>query len=414
MRALFLSIVVCASIALAGLAAAESRWENEIAAFEKKDRESPPPEGAVLFLGSSSIRFWDLDRWFPDLMTINRGFGGSQISDSIEFASRIVLPYQPHTIVFYAGDNDIDSNKTPETVFEDFKKLAGTVHSELPKTRIVFIAIKPSLARWEKVGAMREANRLIREWTETDDRLSYVDVDAPMLGEDGKPRAELLLEDGLHLTDKGYGLWAGLVREHLEESEVRKRGVLNVATCQFPVSGSISENAEWVRKQMCEADEQGADIVHFSEVAFSGYPGVDMDSMENYDWDLHKKELESVLTLADERNVWVVLGSAHRLKDHKPHNSLYVIDPEGKVVDRYDKRFCTNKDLKSYSPGDHFVTFDANGVKCGLLVCYDVRFPELYRQYSKLGVQRLKSFCGAYRRQNSVELNRVEGAYLCF
>jgi predicted amidohydrolase len=99
-----------------------------------------------------------------------------------------------------------------------------------------------------------------------------------------------------------------------------------------------------------------------------------------------------------------VLGSIHRLSGiNKPHNCLYVINPEGKLTDRYDKRFCTDSDLVYCTPGDHFVTFKINGVKCGLLICYDVRFPELYREYRKLGCDVIfQSFYNARQEKGSI------------
>ena len=109
-------------------------------------------------------------------------------------------------------------------------------------------------------------------------------------------------------------------------------------------------------------------------------------------------------TLAHDLNIWVLLGSMHQLSgDHKPHNSLYLISPEGKITDRYDKRFCTAGDLKYYSPGDHFVTFNIKGVKCGLLICYDIRFPELYSEYRKLDVDVIfQSFYNARQKKGSI------------
>lgn len=189
-----------------------------------------------------------------------------------------------------------------------------------------------------------------------------------------------------------------------QENASAQEGVLLVATCQFPVSGNIAENSEWIQKQMKQAKKENADIAHFSEVALSGYAGVDRDNMEDYDWDQHQNEMQTILNLADELDLWVVLGSAHRLSgENKPHNSLYVINADGNVIDRYDKRFCTSGDLKHYSPGNHFVTFDLNGVQCGLLICFDVRFPELYRQYNQLGVQLLfQSFHNARQRDGAI------------
>jgi predicted amidohydrolase len=181
-------------------------------------------------------------------------------------------------------------------------------------------------------------------------------------------------------------------------------GKLLLATCQFPVSADVQANREWIHRQTREAKQRDADLVHFPECALSGYPGTDHESLKDFDWSALRQETESILALAKELQVWIVMGSMHRLGgDHKPHNSLYVINTEGQIVDRYDKRFCTTGDLKHFSSGDHFVVFDVKGVKCGLLICYDVRFPELYRHYAKSGVQLiLHSFYNARQKPGSI------------
>ncbi len=195
----------------------QNKWEETIEKFEKQDQSNPPPENAILFLGSSSIRGWDLDKYFPKRKMINRGFGGSHIADSVEYAHRIVLPYKPRIIVFYAGDNDIAAGKSPNTVLNDFKEFVKIVHEELPETRIVFIAIKPSIKRWQLAEKMREANALIKGFIKRDQRLYFVDIDTPMIGKDGHPRKELFIEDGLHLNHKGYKLWTKLVKPYLKK-----------------------------------------------------------------------------------------------------------------------------------------------------------------------------------------------------
>jgi hypothetical protein len=194
----------------------ENRWEPAIRKFEAQDQKQMPPAGGVLFVGSSSIVGWDLPKCFPDLPVTGRGFGGSQIADSVHFADRIVLPYRPKVIVLYAGDNDIASGKSPRQVLADYRQFVSKVHDALPEARIVFIAIKPSIRRWHLVDQMREANRLVRAVAEKDERLVYVDVDGPMIGTDGKPRAELFKADGLHLNAEGYKLWSALMRPHLK------------------------------------------------------------------------------------------------------------------------------------------------------------------------------------------------------
>jgi lysophospholipase L1-like esterase len=187
------------------LGAEESRWEPEIKAFEEADQEKPPPENAVLFIGSSSIRGWQtLDQDFPHHPIINRGFGGSRIMDSVQFAERIILPYKPRKIVLYAGENDIAGGKTPWEVFEDFKKFVGKVPGSIP---IVFISLKPSPARWHLREQFVAVNHLIEAYCGLDERLQFVDVFGPMLDQDGQPDPELFVEDNLHLNAKGYELW---------------------------------------------------------------------------------------------------------------------------------------------------------------------------------------------------------------
>jgi lysophospholipase L1-like esterase len=193
-----------------------SPWESAIAEFEAADRTSPPPSGEIVFVGSSSIRLWDLARSFPGMPVINRGFGGSQIADSVTHVDLLVIRHKPRTVVFYAGDNDLAGGKTPTQVTDDFKAFVAKIHAALPATRVAFIGIKPSILRWGNIARVRQANALIREYCDGDDRLGFVDVDGPMLGWDGKPRKDLLVADGLHLSPKGYVLWTALVRPFLE------------------------------------------------------------------------------------------------------------------------------------------------------------------------------------------------------
>lgn len=194
----------------------ENRWEPQIRAFEAKDRKSPLAEEGIVFVGSSSIVGWNLPKCFPGLPVLNRGFGGSQLADSVYYADRIVVPYRPKVVVLYAGDNDIAGGKSPAQVAADYRAFVEKVHKALPATRIVYVAIKPSVQRWALVEKMRQANRLIEAEARKDSRLQFVDVDKPMLGADGKPRSELFKPDGLHLNDEGYKLWSDLVRPCLK------------------------------------------------------------------------------------------------------------------------------------------------------------------------------------------------------
>jgi lysophospholipase L1-like esterase len=189
----------------------------EIAAFEARDAAARPARGGVLFLGSSSIRMWtDLARDFPGHNVVNRGFGGSTIPDSVRYFDRIVVPHAPKTIVFYAGDNDLEAGHTPEEVLSDFEALVTKVHFRLPGTRVLFVAIKPSPSRWRLIDGIRAANALVHNYVATDRRLGYVDIFSAMLGPDGKPRPELYREDGLHMTRAGYDIWRAAVAKAMK------------------------------------------------------------------------------------------------------------------------------------------------------------------------------------------------------
>ena len=181
--------------------------------------DDPPAKGGVLFLGSSSIRLWNLAESFPGKEYLNRGFGGSQISDSLHYLDQLVFSVEPRAIVFYAGDNDIAAGESPEQVAADFRELSERVAKRLPETRILFIAIKPSLKRWNLIENVRDAHERIAAYCRETPNRTFVDVDGPMLGEDGVPRKELFVADGLHLSPAGYAIWTKLVAEALAEDE---------------------------------------------------------------------------------------------------------------------------------------------------------------------------------------------------
>ncbi|MHC4337876.1 MAG: carbon-nitrogen hydrolase family protein [Planctomycetota bacterium] len=192
-------------------------------------------------------------------------------------------------------------------------------------------------------------------------------------------------------------------------------GVLKVATCQFAVSGSIKRNSRQICEFLRKARKAKANIVHFSECALSGYAGTDIKTLEGFNWQFLREETERIMTLTGKLKLWVVLGSTHRLTEpNKPHNSLYLINPKGRIINRYDKRFCTPRDLQHYTPGNRFVDFTVNGVKCSLLICFDARFPELYRQLYKQGVNCvLQSFYNARQKGPSVHTHIIRQTMQC-
>ncbi len=200
----FLALTVSATCALADPA----KWQKDIDAFTAADAAQAPQPGGIVFVGSSSIRMWKtLSGDFPGFHVVNRGFGGSQLADSVHFFDQLVRPHAPRTVVLYAGDNDLWSGKSPETLLADFQAFCAKVHEAFPAARVAYIAIKPSPSRWKIREQMIRANDLIAAECARDSRRVFVDIFTPMLDANGQPRPEFYLKDMLHMNDAGYDVW---------------------------------------------------------------------------------------------------------------------------------------------------------------------------------------------------------------
>ena len=176
--------------------------------FEYWDYKNSFPDNAVLFIGSSSIRKWSTSNYFTFTPVINRGFGGSHISDIIYFIDKTVLKYKPKVVVLYAGDNDVASGKSAVDVFYDYKDFVSKIHNTIPETHIIFLPIKPSPKRWSFWPIMSETNSLIKEYNSQNLNLHYLDTATPMLNKLGQPKPSLFISDSLHLSKAGYDLWS--------------------------------------------------------------------------------------------------------------------------------------------------------------------------------------------------------------
>jgi hypothetical protein len=192
------------------------KWEKDIAAYERRDATNPPPKGGLVFIGSSTIGRWKtLQQDFPDQPVINRGFGGSEIVDSTHFADRLIFPCEPRMVFLRAGGNDLWAGKSVKQVFADYKKFVKTVHAKLPETKIVFISLSPSLARWTQHDKEKALNAWVAGYIHGKSYLQYIETYDVPLGTNGLPRAELFAADKLHFNAEGYKLLAERVRPFL-------------------------------------------------------------------------------------------------------------------------------------------------------------------------------------------------------
>jgi lysophospholipase L1-like esterase len=207
------------SISLVAIVDAQAQpFKDEIDAFKKQDAQSMPPTGAVLFIGSSSIRLWkNLEQQFPKHQVINRGFGGSSLPDVEYYVKDIVLPYKPSRIVLYCGENDFAASDTvtAQTVFNRFVSLYLAIRVHYPLVPFVYISMKPSPSRRHLMPAMADANQQIKFYLKYQPHTSYADVYSKMLDKNGQPAPSLFVNDSLHMSEEGYRIWQKVVRRHL-------------------------------------------------------------------------------------------------------------------------------------------------------------------------------------------------------
>jgi lysophospholipase L1-like esterase len=196
-------------------------FRNDILAFKKQDSISMPARQQILFVGSSSFTNWkDVQDYFPNNKILNRGFGGSTLTDVVHYEKEIIFPYKPMQIVIYCGENDIAGadSVTGEIVFERFKNLYIDIKKNLPGVFVVYISMKPSPARWAMRDRMMRGNELIKRYLRKKKRYTdFINVWEAMLSPDGKPMEDIFLDDKLHMNAKGYAIWQKLIQPVLKK-----------------------------------------------------------------------------------------------------------------------------------------------------------------------------------------------------
>lgn len=215
-----LLLVVVGALRAAEPAGKPHAFEKDIAAFEAADKLKPPPQGAILFVGDSTFTRWKaIHEDLPEYTVINRGFGGSQMSDLLYFTDRIVFPYKPRLIVVQEGGNDIHSGKTPEQLLADIKAFIAKVRTVLPETPIAIGSTAPNSARWSEADVRRQANKIIKEYIATEKNVVFIDYFDAFLGPDGKPNDDLFIADHMHPSPAGYQLRVRIMKPFLGAPE---------------------------------------------------------------------------------------------------------------------------------------------------------------------------------------------------
>jgi lysophospholipase L1-like esterase len=194
-----------------------TRFKSEIEELVQKEHQFEPGKKLVLFTGSSSVRMWkDVAEYFPDYNMINHGFGGSHFSDLIYYYEELISKYNPDYLFIYEGDNDIASNKKPGKILKEAKKLVGHIQQDLPKTKVVLISPKPSVARWHLSKNYQKLNKKLERFAKKTDNLEYADVWSAMLDENDQVFTDVFLDDNLHMNKKGYDIWGKVIGEFME------------------------------------------------------------------------------------------------------------------------------------------------------------------------------------------------------
>ena len=190
-------------------------FQDEIDIFIKNDSIQMPAANSILFVGSSSFNYWkDISNYFPGYPIINRGFGGSSLTDIIYFNQETIIKYKPKQIYIYCGENDIAASDTitPAIVFERFKTLYKIIRTNLgSKIPVLYVSIKPSVARWSMEEKFIVANTLIRNFINKQKHTQFLDVHTAMLDKNGEVFKDIFIADNLHMNAKGYAIWQKII-----------------------------------------------------------------------------------------------------------------------------------------------------------------------------------------------------------
>ena len=214
----WLIIVLILLLAVPGGFSQEYPYAADIRKFKENDKLDPPPQDAILFAGSSSFTMWqDVGDYFPGYIIINRGFGGSTLSDQIHYSEEVIFPYNPKQIVIYCGENDLaySDTVTAEMVTERFTTLFKMIRAKLPDVKITYVSMKPSPSRWHLSDKMIKGNNDIKDFLSTQNNTGFVNIWDPMLNEDGSPDPSLFLDDMLHMNAGGYRIWQKKIEPEL-------------------------------------------------------------------------------------------------------------------------------------------------------------------------------------------------------
>jgi lysophospholipase L1-like esterase len=216
------NILLIALVFFGQFAFAQNKFEAEIKAYEKQDSISMPKAKQILFLGSSSFRIWKtFNQDLTGLPVINRGFGGSTLEDALYYFDRMVLKYQPSWVFLYEGDNDLAKGQSPEFIEKEFVDFSERIAKQLPKTRVVFVAVRPSLARVAIVDKQKDLNKRIEQFMKGKKNLFYLDMHSPFYLADGTLMQDIFVADQLHLNEKGYRIFASKIRTFIETTIIK-------------------------------------------------------------------------------------------------------------------------------------------------------------------------------------------------
>jgi len=191
-------------------------FENEIRNYEKQDSISMPSKGQILFIGSSSFRIWKTFATdLAGISAINRGFGGSTMTDALYYFDRMVVKYAPSTVVVYEGDNDLAKGKSPEELAKEYENFSNRLKMALPKTKLVYLAVRPSLSRIAIVDKQKQFNGWLEKYCKSQKGRFYLDMHSPFYLPDGTLMPDIFVADRLHLNEKGYQIFSAKIREFI-------------------------------------------------------------------------------------------------------------------------------------------------------------------------------------------------------
>ena len=187
---------------------------------------------------------------------------------------------------------------------------------------------------------------------------------------------------------------------------------IRVAAAQFELRPDLEYNLAKIDSFIEQAAKKKVDMLVFPELSLTGYPPSDFESIDYIDQAQTEAAMQALMEKAKKHSMAIVVGAGWKDREGNWRNRAFFIDENGAILATYDKIQQTSHERKFFIDGDRLNSFEWRGIRLGMLICMDMRYPELWRLLRKEDVGLMLHLVSAYGAR-AWKLPVLEGTLMC-